>query len=40
MNYGNGAGWGENCKGGHERGCWDQDLVDYVPRLEAAFAAA
>ncbi|WP_308120618.1 alpha/beta hydrolase [Streptomyces bambusae] len=40
VNYGDGAGWGENCKGRHEHGCWAQDLVDYVPRLEAAFAAA
>ncbi|MFD4240375.1 alpha/beta hydrolase [Streptomyces sp. NPDC058525] len=40
VNYGNGSGWGENCHGGHESGCWSQDLVDWVPRLEAAFAAA
>ncbi|MFG2982148.1 alpha/beta hydrolase [Streptomyces sp. NPDC048258] len=39
VNYGNGSGWGENCRGGHTSGCWSQDLVDYVPRLEAAFAA-
>lgn len=40
VNYGNGAGWGANCNGGHNSGCWSQDLVDWVPRLEAAFAAA
>ncbi|GHC40904.1 alpha/beta hydrolase [Streptomyces cinnamoneus] len=40
VDYGNGAGWGSACKGGHTYGCWAQDLVDYVPRLEAAFAAA
>ncbi|MER7845734.1 alpha/beta hydrolase-fold protein [Kitasatospora sp. NPDC096077] len=40
VDYGNGAGWGTDCQGGHTAGCWAQDLVDYVPRLEAAFAAA
>ncbi|MEW2632707.1 alpha/beta hydrolase-fold protein [Streptomyces sp. NPDC048389] len=40
VNYGDGSGWGEHCDGGHNSGCWSQDLVDYVPRLEAAFAAA
>ncbi|MCF3106136.1 esterase [Streptomyces roseoverticillatus] len=39
VDYGNGAGWGE-CDGGHSYACWAQDLVDFVPRLEAAFAAA
>ncbi|OKK22091.1 esterase [Streptomyces sp. CB00455] len=39
VNYGNGSGWGAHCRGGHDSGCWSQDLVDYVPRLEAAFAA-
>ncbi|WP_328929431.1 esterase family protein [Streptomyces sp. NBC_00190] len=39
VNYGNGSGWGDSCQGGHTSGCWSQDLVDYVPRLEAAFAA-
>ncbi|MFJ8431420.1 alpha/beta hydrolase [Kitasatospora sp. NPDC094019] len=39
VNYGNGAGWGPACDGGHSSGCWAQDLVDYVPRLEAAFAS-
>lgn len=39
VNYGNGSGWGEGCRGGHTSGCWSQDLVDYVPRLESAFAA-
>ncbi|MER7757066.1 alpha/beta fold hydrolase [Kitasatospora sp. NPDC097643] len=40
VDYGNGAGWGPGCDGGHTPGCWAQDLVDYVPRLEAAFVAA
>ncbi|MFI9240393.1 alpha/beta hydrolase [Streptomyces sp. NPDC053079] len=39
VNYGDGAGWGSDCKGGHTYGCWAQDLVDFVPRLEAAFAS-
>ncbi|MFF8898089.1 alpha/beta hydrolase [Streptomyces lydicus] len=39
VDYGNGAGWGDHCDGGHNGGCWDQDLTDYVPRLEAAFAS-
>ncbi|MFG3497717.1 alpha/beta hydrolase [Streptomyces sp. NPDC047928] len=39
VDYGNGSGWGDACKGGHDSGCWAQDLVDFVPRLEAAFAA-
>ncbi|WP_242586913.1 alpha/beta hydrolase-fold protein [Streptomyces sp. MST-110588] len=40
VNYRGGSGWGSQCNGGHTWGCWAQDLVDYVPRLEAAFAAA
>ncbi|MFJ2188828.1 alpha/beta hydrolase [Kitasatospora sp. NPDC087861] len=40
VDYGDGAAWGPHCNGGHSPGCWAQDLVDYVPRLEAAFAAA
>ncbi|MFD0385102.1 alpha/beta hydrolase [Streptomyces stramineus] len=39
VDYGNGSGWGSACNGGHNAGCWAQDLVDYVPRLEAAFAS-
>jgi S-formylglutathione hydrolase FrmB len=38
VNYGDGTGWGTDCHGGHTATCWAQDLVDYVPRLEAAFA--
>jgi S-formylglutathione hydrolase FrmB len=38
--YGNGSTWGTHCDGGHDYGCWAQDLVDYVPRLESAFASA
>ncbi|WP_238782946.1 alpha/beta hydrolase [Streptomyces monomycini] len=40
VNYGNGSGWGSDCNGGHTHGCWARDLVDYVPRLEAAFASS
>jgi S-formylglutathione hydrolase FrmB len=40
VDYGNGATWGPNCGGGHNGYCWAQDLVDYVPRLEQAFATA
>lgn len=40
-NYGNGANWGEYCKGGgHQAGCWYQDLVDLMPRLQAALTQA
>ncbi|MBB4895945.1 S-formylglutathione hydrolase FrmB [Streptomyces olivoverticillatus] len=39
VDYGNGAGWG-SCDGGHDYACWAQDLVDFVPRMEAAFASA
>ncbi|GHF35303.1 hypothetical protein GCM10010359_42300 [Streptomyces morookaense] len=39
VDYGNGSGWGTTCKGGHDSGCWTQDLTDYIPRLEAAFAS-
>ncbi|MET9262027.1 alpha/beta hydrolase-fold protein [Amycolatopsis sp. NPDC004079] len=39
VDYGNGATWGTNCNGGHNGYCWEQDLVDYLPRLEKAFAA-
>ncbi|MDT8912026.1 alpha/beta hydrolase-fold protein [Amycolatopsis sp. PS_44_ISF1] len=40
VDYGNGQGWGPNCQGKHASGCWAQDLVDYVPRLERSFAGA
>ncbi len=40
VDYGDGSGWGTACHGGHTSGCWAQDLVDFVPRLEAAFAAS
>ncbi|MEU8524813.1 alpha/beta hydrolase-fold protein [Streptomyces sp. NPDC048629] len=40
-NYGNGAGWGEYCQGGgHQSGCWYQDLVDLMPRLQASLTRA
>ncbi|GAB2690513.1 alpha/beta hydrolase [Kitasatospora kifunensis] len=40
QDYGNGTGWGTQCDGEHNAGCWAQDLVDYIPRLEQAFAAS
>ncbi|MFI9721961.1 alpha/beta hydrolase [Streptomyces sp. NPDC052396] len=40
VDYGNGSGWGQGCRGGHKPECWAQDLEDFVPRLEAAFASA
>lgn len=40
QDYGDGSTWGAHCDGGHNGGCWAQDLVDYVPRLENAFATA
>ncbi|MFJ5738870.1 alpha/beta hydrolase [Streptomyces microflavus] len=39
VNYGDGAGWGTQCNGGHNAGCWEQDLRDLIPRLEREFAA-
>lgn len=40
-NYGNGANWGEYCKGGgHEAGCWYQDLLDLMPRLQSSLTPA
>ncbi|MEV5507972.1 alpha/beta hydrolase [Streptomyces orinoci] len=40
VDYGDGSGWGQGCQGGHTYDCWAQDLVDYIPRLEAAFASS
>ncbi|MGW4050161.1 alpha/beta hydrolase [Streptomyces sp. NPDC004779] len=40
VNYGNGATLAPSCNGGHNYGCWAPAFADYVPRLEAAFAAA
>ncbi|MFC9293750.1 alpha/beta hydrolase [Streptomyces sp. NPDC057011] len=40
VNYGNGASLAPTCNGGHNYGCWAPAFADYVPRLEAAFAAA
>ncbi|GAA1949629.1 alpha/beta hydrolase [Catenulispora subtropica] len=31
--------WGPTCDGGHNLTCTEQDMVDYLPKLEAAFAA-
>jgi S-formylglutathione hydrolase FrmB len=39
VNYGDGSGWGTHCNGGHNAGCWEQDLRDLIPRLERAFAS-
>jgi len=38
VNYGDGTGtpWAD-CRGGHNHLCWQQDLVDYIPRLQQAF---
>lgn len=38
VNYGDGTGtaW-ESCKGGHNGLCWNQDLIDYIPRLQQSF---
>ncbi|MFF4012529.1 alpha/beta hydrolase [Streptomyces sp. NPDC001717] len=40
IDYGNGASLAPSCNGGHNYGCWAPAFADYVPRLEAAFAAA
>ncbi|MET9696360.1 alpha/beta hydrolase-fold protein [Streptomyces sp. NPDC006529] len=39
VDYGDGSAWGSQCNGGHNAGCWEQDLRDLIPRLETAFAA-
>ncbi|QUQ67511.1 alpha/beta hydrolase [Kutzneria sp. CA-103260] len=39
VDYGDGSAWGNQCDGGHDGGCWEQDLLDLIPRLERAFAA-
>ncbi|ROO87076.1 S-formylglutathione hydrolase FrmB [Actinocorallia herbida] len=39
VNYGDGAGWGTQCNGGHNAYCWEQDLQDLIPRLEQSFAS-
>jgi len=39
VDYGDGSTWGTDCGGGHNGNCWEQDLVDYIPRLEQAFAS-
>ncbi len=39
VNYGDGSGWGTECDGGHNAGCWAQSLLDLIPRLERAFAS-
>lgn len=41
VNYGDGTGtpWAD-CRGGHNSRCWNQDLVDYIPRLQQAFGTA
>ncbi|GAB3659299.1 hypothetical protein GCM10027589_20350 [Actinocorallia lasiicapitis] len=38
--YGNGSALSPNCNGGHNYPCWQAAFADYVPRLEANFAAA
>ncbi|QEV43939.1 esterase [Streptomyces vinaceus] len=39
VDYGDGSAWGTQCDGGHNAGCWEQDLRDLIPRLERSFAA-
>ncbi|AHH97336.1 alpha/beta hydrolase [Kutzneria albida] len=39
VDYGDGSAWGTQCNGGHNSGCWEQDLRDLIPRLERAFAS-
>ncbi|MEY9877232.1 S-formylglutathione hydrolase FrmB [Streptacidiphilus sp. MAP12-33] len=39
VDYGGGAGWG-SCDGQHDYSCWDHDLVDLLPRMQAAFAGS
>ncbi|MFF2079217.1 alpha/beta hydrolase [Kitasatospora sp. NPDC058162] len=39
VDYGDGAAWGSHCNGAHNGGCWEQDLLDLIPRLERAFAS-
>lgn len=40
VNYEDGSTLAPSCDGGHNYGCWAPAIADYVPRLEAAFAAA
>lgn len=40
VDYGNGSSLSPTCDGGHNYGCWAPAFADYVPRLEADFAAA
>ncbi|MGW7450129.1 alpha/beta hydrolase [Streptomyces sp. NPDC054787] len=40
VDYGDGTSLAPTCDGGHHYGCWAPAFADYVPRLEAAFAAA
>jgi S-formylglutathione hydrolase FrmB len=40
VDYGDGSSLSPTCDGAHNYGCWAPVLADYVPRLEAAFAAA
>ncbi|MEW2135590.1 alpha/beta hydrolase-fold protein [Streptomyces sp. NPDC005409] len=40
VDYGDGTSLAPTCDGGHHYGCWGPAFADYVPRLEAAFAAA
>ncbi|WP_406187022.1 alpha/beta hydrolase [Streptomyces sp. NBC_01006] len=39
VDYGDGSAWGTQCNGGHNAGCWEQDLRDLIPRLERSFAS-
>ncbi|MFD7834090.1 alpha/beta hydrolase [Streptomyces sp. NPDC059761] len=39
VDYGDGSAWGTQCNGGHNAGCWEQDLRDLIPRLERSFTS-
>ncbi|MFB7669661.1 alpha/beta hydrolase [Kitasatospora sp. NPDC056138] len=40
IDYTNGASLSPTCNGGHNYGCWAPAIADYIPHLQAAFAAA
>ncbi|MFI6444529.1 alpha/beta hydrolase-fold protein [Kitasatospora sp. NPDC050543] len=40
VDYGNGSVLAPSCDGGHNYGCWAPAIADYIPQLQAAFAAA
>ncbi|MFJ8444349.1 alpha/beta hydrolase [Kitasatospora griseola] len=40
VDYTNGSALSPTCNGGHNYGCWAPAVADYIPHLQAAFAAA